>query len=112
MYNNGTGTRGQGQGGRDISVGTWDLGTRDEGLGDIKTSMGPEDVWDGDTGSQIPGWGNVNDYCKSRRYTVNAISVTFLVNMFWQEPKWDREGILGHWPGYVNFTQVIFRDCN
>ena len=22
------------------------------------------------------------------------------------------QGILGHWQGYVNFTQVIFRDCN
>ena len=23
-----------------------------------------------------------------------------------------REGIVGHWPGYVNFTEVIFRGCN
>ena len=29
-----------------------------------------------------------------------------------QEPQWDREGILGRWPGYVNFTKVIFRGCN
>ena len=25
---------------------------------------------------------------------------------------WRREGILGRWPRYVNFTQVISRGCN
>ena len=25
---------------------------------------------------------------------------------------WDKEGILGHWPGYVNFPADIFRGCN
>ena len=34
LYKNGTGTRGRGH--RDACVGTWDLGTRDEGLEDIK----------------------------------------------------------------------------
>ena len=34
VYKSGTGTRGRGH--RDASVGTWDLGTRDEGLQDIK----------------------------------------------------------------------------
>ena len=34
MYKSGTGTRGQGH--RDASMGHWDLGTRDEGLEDIK----------------------------------------------------------------------------
>ena len=34
MYKSGTGTRGRGH--RDACVGTWDLGTRDEGLEDIK----------------------------------------------------------------------------
>ena len=34
VYNSGTGTRGRGRG--DACVGTWDLGTRDEGLEDIK----------------------------------------------------------------------------
>ena len=33
MYKSGTGTRGRGL--RDACVGTWDLGTRDEGLEDI-----------------------------------------------------------------------------
>ena len=31
VYKSGTGTRGQGH--RDACVGTWDVGTRDEGLG-------------------------------------------------------------------------------
>ena len=34
VYKSGTGTRGRGH--RDACVGTWDLGTRDEGLEDIK----------------------------------------------------------------------------
>ena len=34
MYKSGTGTKGRGH--RDACVGTWDLGTRDEGLVDIK----------------------------------------------------------------------------
>ena len=34
VYKSGTGTRGQGH--RDACVGTWDVGTRDEGLEDIK----------------------------------------------------------------------------
>ena len=34
VYRSGTGTRGRGH--RDACVGTWDLGTRDEGLKDIK----------------------------------------------------------------------------
>ena len=34
VYKSGTGTRGRGD--RDACVGTWDLGTRDEGLEDIK----------------------------------------------------------------------------
>ena len=34
VYKSGTGTRGRGH--RDASVGTWNLGTRDEGLKDIK----------------------------------------------------------------------------
>ena len=34
VYKSGTGTRGRGL--RDACVGTWDLGTRDEGLEDIK----------------------------------------------------------------------------
>ena len=33
LYKSGTGTRGQGH--RDACVGTWDVGTRDEGLEDI-----------------------------------------------------------------------------
>ena len=34
VYKSGTGTRGRGH--RDACVGTWDFGTRDEGLEDIK----------------------------------------------------------------------------
>ena len=34
VYKSGTGTMGRGH--RDACVGTWDLGTRDEGLEDIK----------------------------------------------------------------------------
>ena len=34
VYKSGTGTTGRGR--RDACVGTWDLGTRDEGLEDIK----------------------------------------------------------------------------
>ena len=34
VYKSGTGTRGRGH--QDACVGTWDLGTRDEGLEDIK----------------------------------------------------------------------------
>ena len=43
--------------------GTWDLETRDEGLRDIKYGT----VWDGDTGCQIQGRGDVNEHCKIRR---------------------------------------------
>ena len=37
MYKSGTGTRERGH--RDACVGTWDLGTGDEGLEDIKYGM-------------------------------------------------------------------------
>ena len=59
LYKCGTGTRGRGH--RDACVGTWDLGTRDEGLEDIKCGTrglegrGPGDVknWDaGDAGCE------------------------------------------------------------
>ena len=40
-----------GRGQRDACVGTWDLGTRDEGLEDIKYgTRGRGDVWDWDAG--------------------------------------------------------------
>ena len=42
VYKSGTGTRGRGH--RDACVGTWDLGTRDEGL--RTSSIGRGDVWD------------------------------------------------------------------
>ena len=66
MYKSGTGTRGQGH--RDACVGTWDVGTRDEGLEDIKyetrgrVGWGRRDVKYRDAGTR-----DVNDYCKSRR---------------------------------------------
>ena len=37
VYKSGMGTRGRGH--RDVCVGTWDLGTQDEGLEDIKYGM-------------------------------------------------------------------------
>ena len=41
MYKSGTGLTGtRGRGHRDACVGTWDLGTRDEGLEDIKYGTG------------------------------------------------------------------------
>ena len=65
---------GRGQGDRtqggvcgDLGLGTWDLGTQDEELGDIEY-MGHQDMWDGDMRRQIQvrrGHGDV--YCKSRR---------------------------------------------
>ena len=57
-------------------MGTWDLGTRDEGLEDIKCGTrgrmgrGRGDVWDGDAGTSNTGTQrtrDVNNYCKSRR---------------------------------------------
>ena len=52
VYKSGTGTRGRGH--RDACVGTWDLGTRDEGLGDVKygtRGRGDVKTWDaGDPG--------------------------------------------------------------
>ena len=74
VYKSGTGTRGRGL--RDACVGTWDLGTRDEGLEDIKCGTrgrmgrGRGDVWDGDAGTSNTGTQrtrDVNNYCKSRR---------------------------------------------
>ena len=65
-YKSGTGTRGRGQ--QDACVGTWDLRRETR---DLRTSsMGREDVWDGDAGTSNTGtqgtW-DVNDYRKSRR---------------------------------------------
>ena len=49
VYKSGTGTRGQGQGDRDIGTRVWGLGTWGRETGDLRTStMGPGDVWDGD----------------------------------------------------------------
>ena len=80
MYKSGTGTRGQGH--RDACVGTWDLGTQDEGL---------EDINYGTWGCVRRGCGDVKNRdagdagCErlSQKSEVNAISVTFLENMFW-----------------------------
>ena len=48
MYKSGTGTRGQGH--WDACVGTWDLGTRGEGRGDVWDGDGDGDG-DGDAGT-------------------------------------------------------------
>ena len=64
VYKSGTGTRGRGH--RDACVGTWDLGTRDEGLGDVKYgTRGRGDA--GTSKTRTQGTRDVNDYCKSRR---------------------------------------------
>ena len=50
VYKSGTGTRGRGH--RDACVGTWDLGTRDKGLGDVKYgTRGRGDVKNWDAGN-------------------------------------------------------------
>ena len=64
VYKSGTGTRGRGL--RDACVGTWDLGTRDEGLENIKYgTRGLVGRGRGDTVTQRTR--DVNNYCKSRR---------------------------------------------
>ena len=71
-----------GRGHQDACVRTWDLGTRDEGLEDIKygtrgrVGRGRGDVKYRDAGDAG---------CEKllQKSEVNAISVTFLVNMFW-----------------------------
>ena len=76
VYKSGTGTRGQGH--RDTCVGTWDLGTWDEGLKDINSTMERGDVWEGGCGD-VKNWDAGDAGCE----WLNAISVTFLENMFW-----------------------------
>ena len=66
MYKSGTGTRGRGH--RDACVGTWDLGTRDEGLEDIKYgTRGRVGRGPGTSKTGMQGTRDVNDYRKSRR---------------------------------------------
>ena len=66
VYKSGTGTRGRGH--RDACVGTWDLGTRDEGLEDIKYgTRGRVGRGPGTSKTGMQGTRNVNDYRKSRR---------------------------------------------
>ena len=66
VYKSGTGTRGRGH--RDACVGTWDLGTRDEGLEDIKYgTRGRVGRGRGDVKTGVQGTRDVNDYRKSRR---------------------------------------------
>ena len=61
VYKSGTGTRGRGH--RDACVGAWGRETRD-----LRTSsMGREDVWDGDAGTSNTGTRDVNNYRKSWR---------------------------------------------
>ena len=64
VYKSGTGTRGRGH--RDACVGTWDLGTRDEGLEDIKYgTRGRVGRGRGDVKTEKRGTRDVNDYRKS-----------------------------------------------
>ena len=65
VYKSGTGTRGRGL--RDACVGTWDLGTRDEGLEDIKHgTRGRVGRGRGDVKNREAGTRDVNDYRKRR----------------------------------------------
>ena len=62
---------GRGQGDGDIGTRVWGLGTWGRDTRNLRTSsMGREDVWDGDTGTSktgTQGTRHVNDYRKSRR---------------------------------------------
>ena len=69
---------GRGQGDGDIGTPVWGLGTWGRETRDLRTSsMGREDVWDGDVRTSNRGTQGTRDYRKS--WEVNAISVTFLV---------------------------------
>ena len=69
---------GRGQGDGDIGTRAWGLGTWERETRDLRTSsMGREDVWDGDVRTSNTGTQGTRDYRKS--WEVNAISVTFLV---------------------------------
>ena len=61
VYKSGTGTRGRGH--WDACVGTWDLGTRAEGRGDIW--YGTRDVWDAGTRGRV-GRGRGDVECRGR----------------------------------------------
>ena len=69
---------GRGQGDGDIGTRVWGLGTWGRETRDLRTStMGRGDVWEaGDAGEAGCEW-------LLQKSQVNAISVTFLVNMFW-----------------------------
>ena len=68
---------GRGQGDGDIGTLVWGLGTWGRETRDLRpSSMGRGDVWDGDAGDAGCEW-------LLQKLEVNAISVTFLVNMFW-----------------------------
>ena len=41
---------------------------------------------------------------------VKQAKVGFSINV--DDITWDGEGILRRWPGYVNFSKVIFGGCN
>ena len=76
---------GRGQGDGDIGTRVWGLGTWGREMTDLRTSsMGRGDVWDADAGTSntgTQGTRDVNNWLQKSE--VNAISVTFLVNMFW-----------------------------
>ena len=59
VHKSGRGTRGRGH--RDACVGTWGRETRDLST----SSMGREDVWDGDAGTSNTGTRDLNNYRKS-----------------------------------------------
>ena len=62
MYKTGTGTRGRGH--WDACVGTWDSGTRDEGLGDINYgTQGRVGRGRGMSNTGMRGTQDVTDYC-------------------------------------------------
>ena len=59
---------GRGQGDRDIGTRVWGLGTCGRESRDLRTSsMGREDLWDGDKETSNTGTRDVNNYRKSWR---------------------------------------------
>ena len=46
---------------------------------------------------------------RTQTLTAKQARVGFSINV--DDITWDREGILRRWPGYVNFSKVIFGGC-
>ena len=105
MYKSGTGTRGRGH--WDECVETWDLGTGDEGLEDIKYGTRRRV---GRVGEDVKNRDSGNTGCEEllQKSEVNAISLSstksviyIMVNIRFHLPK-------PHWTPYDNYTKYFF----